>query len=251
MKHRMDALNDTKSFVCLDMRLSQYDKEALKEFCIDNDDSVNFFTTDASYQDNMKTFISRSGENSSDITDSVYFIVMTIIKRIMREFGENHAWIQLRCQTPFNAFALERWHVDGKYAKDNSNKYNSKFVMALKGASTLFCELTPDAEKEYIALDAKLGRQSLTESYRQEMSSFLKEKKAKGQAHFYQIKEDSGCGCVFVHGGDMMKAAIHSEPHVTSERLFLSIVPMSEDKVREYKRIQEERQKKRSLANSK
>jgi dUTPase len=225
------------------MRLSEYDKAALKEFIITNDDSDNFFTVDASYQDAIKTFIANSGDNSDSIIESVYFIIMTIIKRIMREFGENHAWIQLRRQLPFDAFELERWHTDGRYVEGNTNIYNSKFVMALKGASTLFCELSSDAKHEYIKLDAKLGRKTLDEDYRKEMSSFLKE----NNAHFYQVKVDSGCGCMFVHGGDMMKAAIHSEPNVTSERLFLSVVPMAEAKVREYKMVQEERAKKREL----
>lgn len=231
----MQSLGTDKSFICIDTRLNTFEKETLKIFNINHSESENFYTTDSDFTHKLLLFLQSIGNNDLKSVVDVKDIILYIVDFINNTFDEHYAWVQIRSQLPNDFAEIPRWHTDAKYISTNTNKYNSKFVISLKGATTLFAEFTSSGKDEYVAFHNHLAKTVKVHSrdtvYRHQMIAFLTELKQKSMASFHRVEEDSGCGCAFIHGGDMTKATVHSEPHVTKPRLFMSVLPMNKQNV--------------------
>lgn len=114
-------------------------------------------------------------------------------------------------------YDLPRWHMDGNYYQP----YNfnlPKFAATLKGDATFFYPPTEVERKDVInyAQDDERGL----------LASHLNQKRI--------AIAEYGFGCFF-RVGDPLHAAVHSEPPIQQERLFLSMVCGSAEQIADLK----------------
>jgi hypothetical protein len=132
--------------------------------------------------------------------------------------------LRLRSFTPTSEYDVPRWHQDGYYyAPYEGNPY--KFAITLKGPATLFYKLPPHLKENFLTLT----REGMEKNgyNRQALATLLKPfKEAAFIPQPYQ-------GAVFIVGSEY--AAVHSEPPIHEERLFLSVLPGSKAQIKEWK----------------
>jgi hypothetical protein len=131
---------------------------------------------------------------------------------------EKDALIRINASNPKNLqdiFDLPRWHFD--YI---SNGVLCKFVMALKGPQTLYVKLSQRKRNEIIKILGEYKDMEDLKIIRGKIANLVKLCISKNQCFLYDGKEYTG---VIHKLGDFTSAALHSEPPIHSERLFLSI----------------------------
>ena len=117
------------------------------------------------------------------------------------------AWIVMNASQPNDRFKIPRWHTDGCYFPPHNGE-QFKVVVTLAGPSTLFYNLPDEQRKDFNSLN----------NARVETNNMLKNIKP--------VSPVFGQGAAFI-AGSQTRAAVHSEPHINSDRLFLAIAPCS------------------------
>ena len=97
-----------------------------------------------------------------------------------------------------------------------------KVAITLKGSGTLFCNIPKEERKNF------------TEAVFQEYSHSLKgrEELAKLLNQYKDYESGLYKGAAFVVG-DPHNSAVHSEPQINSERIFVSILPGTKEQIKE------------------
>ena len=141
--------------------------------------------------------------------------VLRVTKEILVASQNSSAWFCMRPFRPSDDYLIPRWHSDGKYFNfDNSNDQRvvCKFAFVLKGAPTLFADV-PDSEKSLInslGLQNRLLADQIVKKYKIESPQV-------GELAIFRVADE--------------ESAVHSEPHITTDRLFISILPGSEEEI--------------------
>jgi hypothetical protein len=139
-------------------------------------------------------------------------LVARKVDEILKGLGQETAWVTLRAN---NSLDHPRWHTDG-YFFEPFEGLGYKAAFALKGPGTL-CYATKAAQQP--VLHGLLTDESLSPQGLQERLTSLVDP-TQVQA------TPAGKGLLFVVG-DPFRSAIHSEPIIQADRLFVSIVPGS------------------------
>ena len=168
-------------------------------------------------EESMAHFFSEIGHNEEALRTAIS--IKEIIRKVLEASRKETGWICLRAFIPTTRFDIPRWHVDGPYyAPDEPEDLLFKFVLTLRGPTTLFYPLSPELRK-------------ITEKgihNRQYMKAVCKEENI--------ISPQIGEGAVFIAGLFTAVTALHSEPPIHEHRLFLSIVPCTETQLLALKR---------------
>ncbi len=195
------------SFVFFDLNLSLEQKYTLTSLKIsknnefENSDNFENIVTD------IEKFISALDSENATISIKIAQLIFEIIKAVISEMHQETAWIVMRASQPNDLFKYPRWHTDGCYFPPHQGE-QFKVVVTLAGPGTLFYNL-PDTQREAFNL--------------------LDNDRAKTLKMLQGIKPETpaaGQGAVFI-AGSQTRAAVHSEPHINSPRLFLAIAPCS------------------------
>jgi hypothetical protein len=216
-------LGSDKSFAYYDLQLSENEINALQNLKISETDSYDNYGNLKVLEPEVSEFIKSVGKGNETSAKDVSQLIMRLVNDILQGSGQETAWVAVRAFTPTSAYDVPRWHTDGYYFEPyEGNPY--KFALTLKGAPTLFYRLPNDKREEFNALQCKGTEQN--KYNRQELAALLEmSKEAMSIAEPYQ-------GIVFIVGSD--NAAVHSEPAIKEERLFLSVLPGSKKKIKEW-----------------
>lgn len=163
-------------------------------------------------------------------------IVLKLIRKISKSYNTNFFWLSIRISLPNTNFNIPRWHIDGTFF--NSNRIQSKFITVLKGPGTLFIKKSKNTHEIYnqtilnkykeIQKDKKyvneIYKKDIEEKYRKILANKFKNIKYK------QLKNDQGL--IFLVGKDGL---LHSEPKIDESRIFISILPGSQEEIQELK----------------
>ncbi|MDP3532365.1 MAG: hypothetical protein Q8S31_03650 [Alphaproteobacteria bacterium] len=184
----------------------------------------------------VSEFIKSLSEENEIIASEASQLITKLVKGLVQASGEETAWVALRPSIPNPAFDLPRWHHDGYYYGPREIR-QYKFALVLKGPSTLFCKLSPDEKNAFDILKKKEIQKIVQDksgkiikfeediSNRQALATMISDFQAPITiAKPYQ-------GAVFVVGET--HSAIHSEPPISENRLFLSILPGSKSQIDE------------------
>ncbi|KAF2629224.1 hypothetical protein BU25DRAFT_389235 [Macroventuria anomochaeta] len=173
--------------------------------------------------------------------------LLTFLEDFLIAAGVQHYWLTLRATTPTKEYDVPRWHVDddffgeskkGKGAGRQSREGGWKLCTTLVGPSTLFLRQSRNAAALRILRDTKrkesekrphvcssircAGCFDTGEAVRRTCAtSFAGEDVVQaeyGEVAFFRIGEEAG--------------AVHSEPPCGMDRLFVNIVPGTEDELR-------------------
>ena len=174
--------------------------------------------------------------------------LLSFLKAFLKKAGVEHYWLTIRASTPTNDYDMRRWHVDddffeegfGRVMRDDDNgglgRKGWKVAATLLGPSTMFFEdndsplqilratkaLAREASQHACTSIRCLGCATYAESVRESLSAFLADhatvSPGLGEVAFFRLGEAEG--------------AVHSEPKCDVDRVFVNVVPGSEEQLR-------------------
>ena len=206
------------------------------------------FSHFGSYKDlkNINEFLSTLGDNNKILVNIMEKIIYNITKKVLKGYNMEHFWMDIRVSIPNNDYDIPRWHKDGNFFPNEryDEKNTSKFVTVMKGPGTLLIkgtkrinkiynknfrqemsELTPDspiaksvevADKYRAILAKKLSKEPVVQVKNNEALIFFTGVTKKG---------------VPIQEVDWSTGALHSEPKIDAPRMFISILPSTEDNI--------------------
>ena len=210
------SLNQDLPFVFFNLSLSQEESMALGMIKVESPEEYNNFGNIEALPNEVTTYIKSLGNEDEKTIETVSKTIQRIVHNCIQASGKETAWLTLRASQPHSYFDLARWHIDGYYYQPHYDQY--KFAITLKGAGTLFYKLPRQMREQFSTL--------LLEDNRQALAEMLNDSRL-----VIQVKADQGA--IFIVGSD--DAAVHSEPPINEERLFISILPGSKEQIAEWK----------------
>ena len=167
-------------------------------------------------------------------------IIYSIVSRDVAACGMETGWVTLRAFNPNNLYDLPRWHTDGSIY-DGPNHRCYKLVYVFQGAPTLLLEVPEDVRAEMLSVQSKSGVTSaqIKNLSRKELDDVMYSSRLKLAALLAQYTPSqvpAASGIIFITGDANRKtAAIHSEPPMHENRLFMSIVPGSREQIEQWR----------------
>lgn len=196
------------------------------------------FSHFGSYKDlkNINEFLSTLGDNNKILVNIMEKIIYNITKKVLKGYNMEHFWMDIRVTMPNNNYDIPRWHKDGNFFPHNKEETStSKFVTVLKGPGTLLIKGTKRFNKIYNKI-----REQITNEKRQHFTSMEEQFKIDDKYRpiiakkfstepIVQVKNDEGL--IFFTGSSSVSGALHSEPKIDAPRMFISILPSTEDNI--------------------
>jgi len=233
-----------KPFELLKLNLTHKDIEMNKKIKIENDNNYKYYgkTSDINYQE-IHEFISHLDDNNNDIIDSIFRSLRNIVVQFMEYYNKHYRkvdslWINIRSTFPNNDFKIPRWHADGPYFKTDEGEKTYKFVACLKGPSTLLVSDKDMIEKFRINYAIELEKlRNIKFDTKQDKYKYMNGEMRANIAKVIGSEYHSvpnNYGLIFLVGD--RDAVIHSEPNMTTERIFISILPGTQKQIDEWKK---------------
>jgi len=212
-----------------------------------NLNTSNHFYHFGSYKDlkNINEFLSKLGDNSTVLVNRMEKIIYNIIRKVLKGYKMEHFWMDIRVVMPCNHYDIPRWHKDGNYFPNDENEScTSKFITVLKGPGTLLIKSTKQVNEIYNK-NLKQERSELTpqspieehnkvtNKYRPILANKLSKepvvqlKNSQGLIFFTGVTKKG----VPIEEMNMDKGALHSEPKMDVPRMFISILPSTEENI--------------------
>ena len=119
-------------------------------------------------------------------------------------------------------YDIHRWHIDGRYYNNESIQY--KFILSLKGPSTLIINPNNKIRKKFLQI---LDKDNDRINIRLERNKIVKNESI--------IKVKTLINGVITMSNNSNLATIHSEPPIHEDRIFISILPMTIDEIDQLK----------------
>lgn len=234
----INNLGPNTPFAFYDLNLTDNEIKTLEKITINSSmltDYNNYGNIDK-LEVEINEFIKSLSQENEIIAKEASQLITKLVKGLVQASGKEKAWVSLRPSMPNSAFNLPRWHMDGFFYKPHDIR-QYKFALVLKGPSTLFCKLSPDEKKTFDILKAKETHKIIQDEngkiikFEEDMSNrkALATMISSFQAPVTIAKPYQGA--VFVVGES--NSAIHSEPSISENRLFLSILPGSKSQIDE------------------
>lgn len=214
------SLFGTESYSFVDLGLTDEEKEAAMQLQFDRVrgfDRYDRFGALGELQGELIEFFKGLGSHSEDVAKRAARVIERTVEFVLQTTGKESAWVCVRVFRESSFFDQPRWHTDGRYfGFDDLFKSQTcvKFAAALKGPGTLFY---PVSEEEGGVFQAHRNDRGF-------LARFLDPQKA--------IQARPGEGAFFVVA-DPLHSAVHSEPPLTEDRLFFSVLPGSNEEIQE------------------
>jgi hypothetical protein len=234
--------NPKKNYLTFDIKYTKKESKYLDNLNINKSITFDHYGNIDNI-DNVKldNFLKNIGDNQ-DI-DILINIVKKILIKTMSAYKTKYCWLTIRVTMPTNAYDIPRWHKDGKFFKNRKN-YTSKFITILKGPGTLFIKNSKymndtyykflmKKKKEYEKLNLKSKEDIL---YNKEIEDKYKKIFVRKFKDLPKNQLATKQGLIFItgdHGNKLNYGLLHSEPKKVVPRFFISILPGTEDEIKE------------------
>jgi hypothetical protein len=225
-----------KSFIKFPLHFSKEEKKIISKINIEGSITFNYFGLFEKINiSNLDIFIEKIGKNSKTNCKKLTQIIIKICDDVKQNCkdDQNACWFTIRVQTPSTYFEIPRWHIDGKfYNTQKEIDIQWKFLATLIGPGTRLTEPSFSIKKklyEMIETIDIINNQKLFLEYRQKKVKLL------SKSEQFQLTNNEGA-IIIAHNNlqnNIMYRTIHSEPHITVPRLFISILPGSIDEITE------------------
>lgn len=226
LKRKLEKIDDQNPFLNFSLELSPEEKKEINKIVISQTKTYDKYGNLKDLKTEVPIFLESIG-NSKELSSSVSSIIERIVNEIKAAFKAETAWVSIRSFTPTNEYDVPRLHTDGYYySPRKGNQY--KVAVTLNGAGTLFYKLPSDALRIFWEIQKGQTLENYTEN-RVKLVKLL-EQYPDNKSFVHQGKEYTGT--VFIVGSE--SSAIHSEPPIHSERLFVSILPGSKEQIQEW-----------------
>ena len=220
------AAAEHKSFVNFDLHLSPDELRDFETLNVSETSSYDNFGHLGTLRDETARFLQSLG-NTPELSACAAETIDRVVKDSLLAVKADTAWFTLRAFLPTHAFDIPRWHTDGRFYTETETD-QKKIATTLKGPSTLLNDL-PDGLRS--AFHEKL-RSSYddTPEERHAINTLIDPKNTQRAGH--------GQATIFIVGSED-RAAVHSEPAISTERIFLSILPGSHAQIKELRQTWE------------
>ncbi|KAF3937319.1 hypothetical protein ABW19_dt0202632 [Dactylella cylindrospora] len=166
---------------------------------------------------------------------------LQFVHEFLAKTGLSHYWLTIRATKPNDDFNMPRWHTDDDFfnGKDGDRKSRTQWKLCgtLVGPGTLFMDNGPAARTAQKATKLEavkrgehictsvicLGCASVAEWVRERLAETFKDS---------SVSQASTNECCFFKVG-AKEGAVHSEPPLKCDRIFINIVPGKEEELRE------------------
>ncbi len=201
-----------RSFASFDLGLTAAERAALVDIKISETISYDNFGHAEVLQEDVARFLQSLG-NAPAVAAEVGKTIGKAAQNILKGFHAESAWITLRAFTPTVDYDIPRWHQDGTFF-DSNGAAQYKAAISWKGAGTLFHDLPQDLSGTFNHFARGMEQ---TPETRRALADLV------ANSGVAVDVPEAGQGAVFVVGA--ANAAVHSEPAIHEERLFMSVVP--------------------------
>ncbi len=232
LQEKHASLSAAQPFAYFDLNESQEDIQLLQSLVIENviDPNkpmvLNYYGDLTQLQQKIIEFLLSCGNSQTDSCRAAE-IIHRIATNCLDALNAQEAWIAIRAFKQNSLYDIARWHIDSERLYTIKSGFLYKVACALKGAGTLLCNVPKDARKEYLAIKTKkytLSQDQHKQKIRLEVAELLQK---------YRIESaQPGQGIVFIMGSEEI-GAIHSEPKIDHDRIFMSIIPGTHEQIQE------------------
>ena len=215
---------------------------AIETFNINKGDTFSYY---GSYENlkNINEFLSTLGDNNMVLVNKMEKIIYNITKKVLKGYNMNHFWMDIRVTMPNNLYDIPRWHKDGKFfSNDINEKDTSKFVTVFKGPGTLLIKSTKRVNEifnkvdEQLRYERRLRVMTIEEQYK--VADKYRPIFAKELSKEPVVQPKNNEGLIFFTGVPSRdNAVVHSEPKMDVPRMFISILPGTEENIKERRRM--------------
>ena len=247
----MKEIGREKTFVIVDLGFTDDEKKRLNQFRINRGDVYNRYGDINLLKEELPTSLRNIGENIDEDIDLVLRKVLETSKSFISATGKETAWITLRTSRQHSRFDIPRWHLDGRYF-GKIKVPTLKLVSTLKGPSTLLsnsdqkdirkiiCDLNYDDEIRKMTQELKeIGKSDVKKL--KMLRKSLEEYRLKNRKKIMKIlnkesivKMKSGDAAIYTTNNSEF-GCIHSEPKITEDRIFFSVLPCTFEEMKELK----------------
>lgn len=207
-----EAAAQPKSFVNFDLGLAPEALVDMRALTVNEHKDYSNFGQIDTLRNDIANFLESVG-NAPDLSGRVADVLDQVVKDSLSAVRAEAAWFTLRSFTPTDQYDTPRWHTDGWFFTPDGTR-QQKIALAVKGSKTLLNDLPQTLRERFYKLLRSF--ESDTTENRQEIGKLVNpednQTALEGQATVFDV-------------GDEATAAVHSEPPIHSERLFMSIVP--------------------------
>lgn len=207
---------------------------AIQRLKIEKNSIFNHFgyTWDLAIDSLMKWFESIGSNTHEDIviySRLITDIVQMACSQASGQEGQEACWLTIRSRVPTDEYKVPRYHRDGSYYKVKPNQIQRKFLLTIKGPGTLVSEPTKQVADKFFDLfyDSVDG---FNIEKRKQLAKILENDKISPPA---QLTNNQGAWITTYKNilGSSDRATIHSEPNIIQPRLFLSVLPGSNEQI--------------------
>lgn len=221
----IQLLGSNHNYIIFDLQLTESDLNCLEQIKVTNNKEYSRFGDLPLLEKELPEYLKSIGNDDPEINRNTTILICKIAKQVVSASKKDSAWVTLRATIPSDKFKTPRWHSDGPfYPPKNSDSYYDpyyepyghqyKFVWTPKGPSTLFYDLPDTQREEFDRLSFHYDRDAL--------HRFIDIHKA--------VSFEKDFGAFFIVG-NMKYGAVHSEPDLVSDRLFISILPGNKEEI--------------------
>lgn len=222
------------SFAFVDLGLTQEELDLFDKIIIEDCIQYDRFGNLSLLSEEIPNFLRDIGNDDPVLIQSITDIICKITSNVMQAFQNQTAWVLIRSSVPHPFFDMPRWHMDGYYY---SPMYGPqyKFATALKGNPTLFYPLEPTERNAYLTFHQEFWEGFILEDIGKWLQKLEKERAIVNQIFDIKVAQSPkrGWGAFFIVG-DPKLSALHSEPKIDSDRLFIAILPGHESQIEEF-----------------
>lgn len=216
VKKSLGLLNQNKPFINFDIGLSQEEINNLNNMRIDTPSVYDNFGKLDHLINELDGFVKSLNKNNANLSKLISILINKLVNDIVLGFQKETAWVTIRSSIATNLWDSPRWHTDGYYYSPYIGaQYKVSFT--LKGPASLFYPLPYDLRQKFNSLQ-------FDPENREKIANMLETSQAISAIAQRQ-------GTIYIVGTNY--AAVHSEPPIHEERLFLSIVPGSKSEIQE------------------
>lgn len=217
LQKQLPNLHPTMPFVHFDLGLSDEHKKILQKLILNKQGSYNTFGNFDEMISQVTAFLKSLG-NTNTTASTVAQIIHDIVMQVLCTLNSESAWVAIRCFKKQDTFKIPRWHTDGQNPMVYAIGCSCKIVCTLKGPSTRFCNVPETVRNEFdlIASTSDINNPVTRQKLCNLLSSSIVETAQPYQATMFLM-------------GDY--AAIHSEPDIVQDRLYLGICPGTKDQI--------------------
>lgn len=227
---------DNEIYKLININIDSNDLEIINNLSITTFDTFDYFSYEDIKFSKIKHFLKKiCSTNSAKNINVLYKVIKRIYKSVVTGYASEAYWLSLRITPGSNVFEIPRWHVDGIFNLDHTTNIETKFIVTLKGDHNCGTKLFPMSSEEYeFFRNVNKNINTLSVSYIEKRKMLIEQMPLLNDKNRIIISK-IGEGIIFqsVKSGT---GAVHSEPHCTTSRIFLSILPSTVNALTEFKK---------------